>query len=129
MTTSLATATHDELADYISDAYKDLYGIRPRHIHFSELSEAKLMTIADELTAQIKENQAQTERLECEAVKAYEALIAKSIELGAADRHTAIRWIVQPISNDLDDVMVELNLPIFNQIGRALRAEIISAIS
>lgn len=74
----------EELFSYISDAFKGVHGFRPRHINWREETVESLTAIADSLHREIAEENEQEE-----------AAIALTIQHGAADRATAIRWLQQ----------------------------------
>lgn len=84
-----------ELEAYIWDAYKDAYGYRPRHMDFKSMSLAELEAEADRVTeaarAQYEEEKAQEERDLAE----FKATVQKTVELGAGDEETALRWLTQ----------------------------------
>ena len=83
----------NEVLSWISDLYKDVYGIRPRGYNFNEWFDDELEAYTDQLIAQLKENE-ELERLQEEAdVKSFEEQVQKTIELGAGDRKTALRWL------------------------------------
>ena len=83
----------NEVLSYISDLYKDVNGVRPRGYNFHEWSDIELEAFTDKLIAQLKENE-ELERLQEEAdVKRFQDQVQKTIELGAGDRKTAIKWL------------------------------------
>ena len=92
-------AERDELVTYIWDAYKDAHGIRPRHIDFDVLSVSELSEMADRVSDQvcnsIKENASQ----EAAAAVKFEKRVAELIEIGAGNRETAIRWLLDGIDS------------------------------
>ncbi len=90
-----------------SDLCKEVYGTRSParkygHLYryYHECDEEK-QKIWDELCAQLDVVQAEEEAREKESIADFEARIAKTIALGAGNRETAIKWIVQ--SEDIDD--------------------------
>tara|TARA_B110000879_G_C10820242_1_gene373819 strand:- start:300 stop:560 length:261 start_codon:yes stop_codon:yes gene_type:complete len=78
------TTERDELSSYISDAYKDLYGHRPRFYQWESASLVFLRSEAKALGAQI-EYEIHKDRIEME--KALGAMLAY-----APDFETAQRW-------------------------------------
>ena len=83
----------NEVLSYISDLYKDVNGVRPRFYNFHEWSDNELEAFTDKLIAQLKENE-ELERLQEETdVKRFQDQVQKTIELGAGDRKTALRWL------------------------------------
>ena len=82
-----------EVLSWISDLYKDVYGIRPRGYGFNEWSDAELEAFTDQLIAQLKENEDQERLQEIADVKSFEIQVQNTIDLGAGDRKTALRWL------------------------------------
>ena len=90
----------------LSDYYKDAHGFRPRHY--------KLWWSYDELDAEIEYLSKVAEenyKAECareeKALRAFEELIEETINHGAKDVETAIRWLM-----DGEDVDVEYRLDV-----------------
>jgi hypothetical protein len=91
----------------ISDLHKDVYGFRPRQDwwqHWNSVPEASKQAIwdylCDECDAQIVAQKVRDD----EALKDFEVRVDQMIQLGAADRDTAILWIVDSLDlteNDL----------------------------
>ena len=84
----------EQYRESYSDMYKDAYGFRPRGIDTSlwtlEQFEAEFEYLARALELQLKEK-AEAQSV---AVAAFEARVAEVIKLGASDRETALRWIM-----------------------------------
>ena len=90
--------------EIFSDLHKDAYGFRPKGYHYFYEAEAtpdQKQEIWDFTLAVLKSEVRYMEQQEQEAIKDFEANIALNIELGAGDRETAIRWIVDAL--DLDN--------------------------
>ncbi len=73
---------------WVSDLYKDVYGIRPRGYNFEAFSNAELEGFVNDLIEE-SEHEAQ---MEAEAV---EKAIADVMSVGADDKETALRWLDQ----------------------------------
>ncbi len=73
---------------WISDLYKDVYGIRPRGYNFEAFSNAELEGFVNDLIEE-SEHEAQMES------KAVEKAIADVMSVGADDKETALRWLDQ----------------------------------
>lgn len=85
----------DSLISYISDAHKDAYGFRPRGYNYAEWSMEALQEEADRMSEAVAreiDRQAEADR---EAVAEFEAQVQSNLDMGAADRDTAIRWILE----------------------------------
>lgn len=77
------------------DAYKDAYGIRPRGVDFKSYSEEELNEQIDYLEEVIKQNSEHRKEAEKRAISEFEALVARTIQTGAKNRETALRWIME----------------------------------
>ena len=82
-----------EVLSFISDLYKDVNGVRPRFYNFNEWSDNELEVFTDQLIAQLKENEEKERLQEIADVKSFEIQVQKTIDLGAGDRKTALRWL------------------------------------
>ena len=82
-----------EVLSFISDLYKDVNGVRPRFYNFNEWSDNELEIFTDQLIAQLKENEEKERLQEIADVKSFEIQVQKTIDLGAGDRKTALRWL------------------------------------
>lgn len=95
------------------DFYKDVNGFRPRHI------DTKSWTLADfdrefQLLGQQLEVNNQAEAVaEAEAVAKFEQHVTNTICMGAGDRETALRWIMEASSanGDWEYLCYDLGLP------------------
>lgn len=81
------------LISYISDAHKDAYGFRPRGYNYSEWSMADLEAEADRLSEAVTRAIEAEEVEQNRAVEAFEQAIQNTIEMGAGNRATALRWL------------------------------------
>jgi len=78
----------------LSDLYKDAYGVRPRH--YKELwSNEELEAEYEHLSKVCDANTIEEQEREDMALRKFEVLIADIIKMGAGDRETAIRWLVE----------------------------------
>ena len=83
--------------DLCSDLHKDAYGYRPRHSRFYDeaTTDEERQEMWDwacrDLEIAIEEEQRAKEKAESE----FKAMVQKTIELGAGDEETALRWLVQ----------------------------------
>ena len=118
---------------FISDLYKDVNGVRPRFYNFHEWSDSELEAFTDKLIAQLKENQ-ELERLQEEAdVQFFQAQIQKTIELGAGDRKTALRWLFSSQEYDQGEYVTDWDVDGFlysqgivhSDFGKEVRKELL----
>lgn len=84
------------------DAYKDAYGIRPRHINLSEMTEDELEKELVTLGEIIGRQELNRVLREAEAARKFEERILSVIETGAKDRETALRWIMEGAGYDAE---------------------------
>ena len=88
--------THREsLILMYSDFHKDAYGFRPRTVNVYAMSTEALEEDYAEFERVCKENQEADAIAEAQADLAFQTLIANTIQMGAGDEATALRWIVE----------------------------------
>ena len=88
--------THREsLILLYSDFHKDAYGFRPRTVNVYAMSTEELEADFDRFEQVCKENQEADAIAEAQADLAFQTLIANTIQMGAGDEATALRWIVE----------------------------------
>jgi hypothetical protein len=97
----------EETINYIWDVYKSIYGIRPRHIKFSEMDNEQLQQLAEILANELKINMEETDRETAEAERKFEAMIQDITECGGIggspiNRSTALRWIADERRSTID---------------------------
>lgn len=88
--------------DTFSDLYKDANGFRPRSHEFyaDDTTPERKQEIWDATLEDLDEENKRHEEMRNEAVVAFEAIIATSIEAGAGDRETALRWLREVEDDD-----------------------------
>ena len=95
----MTTYTYDERI--VSDLHKEAYGFRPSQYWWGEWKasdeDAKQAIWDDLCEAMDAETAAQAARDE-RAIQAFEDDVLRHISLGAPDRQTAIRWIVDSLN-------------------------------
>jgi hypothetical protein len=98
-----------------SDLHKDVYGCRPSidNHPFYSASNAERQIIWDDMVDELDHVIACEERREKESVKFFESHINTLIDIGADDRETAIRWIVESYDeyDTIDYICWDLGLP------------------
>lgn len=90
--------TFDE--SIVSDLHKDARGFRPSGYWWTmweEASDLRRQEIWDGLLDELTAAQEQERQAQAQATERFEHLVAKTIEHGARDRETAIRWIVESL--------------------------------
>ena len=76
------------------DMYKDAYGVRPRGVDTSAWSESDFMAEFDMLAKVIEAEYIARKEAEAIAVEKFEQHVTNTICMGARDRETALRWIM-----------------------------------
>ncbi len=77
------------------DMYKDAYGVRPRGIDTSSWTAYAFQVEFEHLALTIQANDIAREAAEATAVKNFEQHVINTICMGARDRETALRWIME----------------------------------
>ena len=123
----------NEVLSWISDLYKDVNGVRPRFYNFNEWSDSELEAFTDKLIAQLKENE-ELERLQEETdVKRFQDQVQKTIELGAGDRKTALRWLFSSEEYDQGEYVTDWDVDGFlyrkgivhSDLGKEVKKELL----
>lgn len=91
---STATLTEREsMLQIYSDFHKEAYGFRPRGFDYSVLTTEQLQADFDRFAEVCRENAIEEElRLQAD-LKSFDLLIARTIQLGASDYKTALKWL------------------------------------
>lgn len=92
-------ALKEDLYSFISDVSKDAQGFRHR-LDIAEYTVAQLEELCDHFIAASEREQAREEESYRVRIGEFEATIATSIECGAGDRETAVRWIREAHADD-----------------------------
>ena len=88
--------THTFCADSISDLHKDAYGFRPSSgfwDNWEASTDDEKQIIWDDLCKYLDIVMENEKFMEQEAAARFEASVTATIESGAGDRETAIRWL------------------------------------
>lgn len=91
-----------------SDMHKDCYGFRPRHCpeYVDEYLKATKM-----LQKRLSREMYETNLMEQESIKQFEAKVQQIIDLGAGHRSTAIEWLLEEYNRDTGFLEYEFGLP------------------
>ena len=102
--TTLEELERDELVTYIYEGHKDAFGVKGRHYNFDSMSLDKLKAECDYIENAIKVALADEEARQKANIESLEERIANNINIGASDRTTAIRWILEAedLTNEYD---------------------------
>ena len=99
--------TYDFCEELFSDLYKDAYGSRPTADMWRQWEDAPDSVKQDIWDTMMRDLAAEDARREQEyvaAVQQLEAHVQRNMDLGAPDRDTAIRWIIQSLDLSEDDM-------------------------
>lgn len=83
-----------------SDFHKEAYGFRPRTINVYALTTEELEADFDRFEQVCADNRIEELAAEAEADNAFKTLIANTIQMGAHDEVTALRWIAEGAVED-----------------------------
>jgi len=84
------------------DMYKDAYGVRPRGIDTTSWTEADFEAEFQMLGKVIEQEDIARKEAEAEATAKFEQHVTNTICMGAKDRVTALRWIMDASQADGD---------------------------
>lgn len=88
-------AEKTECLMWISDLYKDVNGFRPRSYNFHEWSFQELTNFVNDLLDQADQEREFEKKQAQLAEVEFNKRIQEVIDLGAGDRKTALRWMLQ----------------------------------
>jgi len=84
------------------DFYKDVHGVRPRWMNYDAMTEQELEQELDALSKEAEVVFAEEKRAEEKAIAIFEQHVTNVICMGARDRETALRWIMDASNADGD---------------------------
>jgi hypothetical protein len=95
------------------DMYKDAHGIRPRGIDTSTWTLEQFQQEFEYLGRVIADNENQRKVFEADAIEKFEKHVTDTICMGARDRETALRWIMDAsnANGDWEYLCYDLGLP------------------
>ena len=95
------------------DMYKDAYGVRPRGVDTSTWTLADFDAEFQLLGEIIKQEDIARKAAETEAIAKFEKHVTDTICMGARDRETALRWIMDAsnANGDWEYLCYDLGLP------------------
>ncbi len=97
---------NEQLHSEFYDFYKDVHNIRPRWIYAEggtpAYTEEQMEQMLHDLSVESTSVFAAEEAREQAAVQTFERRIVEAIELGAADRTTAVKWLMDAEGADGD---------------------------
>ena len=122
----------EDLLSTISDMYKDAFGVRP-HGMFNEYSDQELLEEIDRLQAEVDEAIEHEQKTDALLIAKFNDEVATFIQQGAANRFTAIRWMLQ--AQGYDETLEDADCICYNNginpyipAGKAIFEEVEAAI-
>lgn len=106
MTTNSESKRQDMILIY-SDFFKEAYGFRPRGYNYDEYTLEQLQADFDRFSEVCRENEEDEKRANDYARVEFEKQVQSVIDMGAGDRETALRWIMDSYENHEFDYGVE----------------------
>ena len=96
----------------VYEMHKDAYGVKGRHYDFDNMSNKELEEELDRLCAVAKAEREAEEQYEKETYENFEGRVAETLKMGAGNRETAIKWILQAegLENEKDAGYICYNL-------------------
>jgi len=120
--------------DCISDLHKEVYGFRPGESFWQEWNESTpgvKQKIWDEYCDANERQMKEEKEAEAFAVEEFKALVARTIELGAKDEETALRWLAEDErfydSQDVEHFVWSYGI-LFTDYGRKLVQDLTSVV-
>ena len=92
----------EQLAAEHYDFYKEVHGIRPRWMSYDAMTEEELEAEMAQLSKEADYVFAEEKRIQEENVAKFEQHVTNTICMGARDRETALRWIMDASEADGD---------------------------
>ena len=87
-------AKRQEMIQIYSDFHKEAYGFRPRGVNYSEFTLEQLQADFDYFSSLCEQNAREEEARDNYRIAEFERRVESIIEMGAGDRKTALRWIL-----------------------------------
>ena len=85
----------DSLITSVYEMHKDAYGVKGRHYNFDKMSNKELEEELEHLCKVAQAEREAEEKYEEAAYQTFLKQIAENMKLGASDKETAIKWILQ----------------------------------
>jgi len=95
------------------DMYKDAHGFRPRHVDTSGWTLAEFQAEFDYLGGIIEQEEAHRKAEQAESIAKFEQHVMNTICMGARNRETALKWIMDAsnANGDWEYLCYDLGLP------------------
>ncbi|MEK9693815.1 MAG: hypothetical protein VW235_12890 [Rhodospirillaceae bacterium] len=77
----------------VYEMHKSAYGVKGRHYDFDNMTDQELKDELEHLCKVANEEYEREQKFYAEQVEVFKALVQKTIDLGAGDEETALRWL------------------------------------
>ena len=126
--------SRDNLLSIISDMNKDINGVRPLLAPFNSMTETELRAEIERLQPMVDEAVEHEKMIDAKCITLFNDEITTFIQQGAADRTTAIRWMLQAQGYDespenADYICYNNSINPFIPAGKAIFEEVEAAIA
>lgn len=105
---------YGEILGIISDLHKDVFGFRPSFEQYNNWSYRELVEVRDNLQMDVIDAIENEKKQQEYSVSRFEKMVEEAMELGASDRATAIRWVLQAedvLTEDIEYAEYHFGLP------------------
>lgn len=78
----------------VYEMHKSAYGVKGRHYDFENMTDQELKDELEHLCKVANEEYEREQKFYAEQVEAFKKLVQKTIDVGAGDEETALRWLI-----------------------------------
>jgi hypothetical protein len=107
MMTSEPMTERESMIQIYSDFHKDAYGFRPRGINYDAMTLAELKADFASFAEICESNEKQEKEANERVIASFEARLQSVIDMGAGDRETALRWMMESFDTHEFDYGIE----------------------
>lgn len=111
------------LEQAVYDTHKSAYGVKGRHYDFDNMTDEELKDEYEHLCKVANEEYEREQKFYAEQVEEFKELVQKTIDLGAGDEETALRWLTAGQEfyhiQDVEGWVYDYNI-LFTDYGREL---------
>ena len=111
------------LEQAVYETHKSAYGVKGRHYDFDNMTDQELKDEYERLCDVAHEEYEREQKFYAQQVEEFKALVQKTIDLGAGDEETALRWLTSDEkfyhSQDVESWVWDNNI-LFTDYGREL---------
>lgn len=111
------------LEQAVYDTHKSAYGVKGRHYDFDNMTDEELKDEYEHLCKVANEEYEREQKFYAEQVEEFKELVQKTIDLGAGDEETALRWLTAGQEfyhiQDVEGWVYDYNI-LFTEYGKEL---------